>query len=381
MKKNFALISVILPMILFIFISCQKSEQKLPAAKGETQMEIKKDLFGTTPDGMPVDIYTLAIANGLKARIMTYGAIIVALEAPDRHGNFADVTLGYDSLAGYIANNPYFGAVVGRYGNRIANGRFKLNGVEYQLATNNGPNHLHGGVKGFDKVVWQAEPVQTDSTIGLKLTYLSPDGEEGYPGNLAATVTYTLTRQNELKVSYEATTDKATPINLTHHSYFNLAGQGDILGHELTLVADRFTPVDATLIPTGELKPVQGTPMDFTTPHAIGERIDQVPDGYDHNFVLNNDDGSMALAAQLYDPSTGRLLEIYTTEPGIQFYSGNFLDGTITGKAGKVYQKHYGLCLETQHFPNSPNQAQFPPVILYPGVTYTHETVHRFLTR
>lgn len=343
-------------------------------------MDVQKESFGRIPDGQEVELYTLNNVHGLEARIMTYGAILVSLKIPDRNEKLSDITLGYDDLDGYIKENPYFGAVVGRCGNRIAKGKFTLDGVEYQLATNNGENHLHGGLKGFDKVVWKAKPVKEDNAVGVKLVYLSKDGEEGYPGNLSSTVTYTLTNNNELRISYEATTDKATPINLTHHSYFNLAGQGacDILGHELVLNADRYTPVDKGLIPTGEIKLVKGTPMDFTIPQPIGARIAEVEGGYDHNYVLNNTNDSMVLAARVFEPTSGRVMEIYTTEPGVQFYSGNFLDGSITGKSGKVYYKHYGFCLETQHFPDSPNKSQFPSVILRPGETYMHQTVHKF---
>ncbi len=345
-------------------------------------MSIKKQAFGKTKDGKDVDLYKLTNANGLKTEIMTYGGIVRTLDVPDRNGNFADIVLGYDTLGEYIENNPYFGALVGRCGNRIAKGKFTLDGVEYTLATNNGPNHLHGGVKGFDKVVWDAEPMEDKTSIGLKLTYLSKDGEEGYPGNLNCTVIYTLTNDNELKVSYEAETDKATVMNLTHHSYFNLAGHGsgDILGHELMLTADNFTPVDEGLIPTGEIKSVKGTLMDFTKPMPIGARIAQVKGGYDHNYVLNNSDGSLALAASVYEPKSGRVMEIFTTEPAIQFYSGNFLDGSNKGK-GAVYNKHDGFCLETQHFPDSPNKPNFPSVVLRPGEKYTHLTVHKFSAR
>ncbi|MGA2586161.1 MAG: aldose epimerase family protein [Candidatus Aminicenantales bacterium] len=342
-----------------------------------------KEPFGHLPDGSAVEIFTLKNDGGLKARLMTYGAILVSLEVPGRDGRPGDVVLGYDTLDGYVKNNPYFGAIVGRYGNRIAKGLFTLDGAAYKLAVNNGENHLHGGVRGFDKVVWAAEPVKETGAVGVKFTYLSKDGEEGYPGNLACAVTYRLTNDNELKISYEATTDKSTPVNLTHHSYWNLAGQGngDILRHELGLNADRYTPVDKGLIPTGELVPVKGTPMDFTTPTAIGRRIAQVEGGYDHNYVLNRTGEELSPAARLYDPQSGRTMEISTTEPGIQFYSGNFLDGTITGKSGKVYQKHYGLCLETQHFPDSPNKLNFPSTILKPGRVYKSLTVHKFSTR
>ena len=365
---------------------CEKETFALgePQAKIEKRatMNIKKESFGQTPDGRQIDLYALTNTNGLKAKIMTYGGILVSLEVPDRNGKLGDIVLGYDKLDGYIKNNPYFGSTVGRYGNRIAKGRFTLNGIEYQLTTNEGENHLHGGVKGFDKAVWNAEEVKTKESVGVKLTYLSKDGEQGYPGNLACTVIYTLTENDELKISYEATTDKATPINLTNHSYFNLTGgKRDILGQELMVDADRFTPVDDRLIPTGELKSVKNSPMDFTKPKTIGSRIDQVPGGYDHNYVLNSGGGTLALAAKVYEPTSGRVMEIHTTEPGFQFYSGNFLDGSITGKSGTVYKKHYGVCLETQHFPDSPNKPSFPSVILYPGRKYTHLTVHKFYTR
>jgi aldose 1-epimerase len=373
MKAGFVPILLLTVIVLFVF-GCDE-----PAKYGVKKMSIKKQAFGKTGDGKDVDLYTLTNANGLKTEIMTYGGIVRILEVPDRDGNLGDIVLGYDSLDEYIENNPYFGALVGRCGNRIAKGKFTLDGVEYTLATNNGPNHLHGGVKGFDKVVWDAEPMEDETSVGLKLTYLSKDGEEGYPGNLKCTVIYTLTNDNELKVSYEAETDKATVVNLTHHSYFNLAGHGsgDILAHELMLAADNFTPVDEGLIPTGEIKPVKGTLMDFTRPMPIGARIDQVRGGYDHNFVLNNSGGSLALAASVYEPNTGRVMEIFTTEPAIQFYSGNFLDGSNKGK-GAVYNKHNGFCLETQHFPDAPNKPGFPSIVLKPGDKYTHLTVHKF---
>ena len=370
--KHFA----ILVAVLIVF--SQSCTKQLPY--GGKKMSVEKEPFGKTADGKSVDLYTLTNDNGLRARITNYGAIVVSLEVPDRNGKLDDITLGFDALKGYLEGHPYFGAIVGRYGNRIGKGRFTLDGVEYKLATNNGPNHLHGGIKGFDKVVWEAEPVRDKGAVGVKLTYLSKNGEEGYPGNLKCTVVYTLTNSDELKISYEAETDKATPVNLTHHSYFNLAGQGegDILGHELTIDADRYTPVDEGLIPTGELRSVANSPMDFRTPKAIGARIAEVKGGYDHNFVLNSGGGPLTLAARVYEPSSGRVMVMYTTEPGLQFYSGNFLDGSITGKAGKVYHKHYGFCLETQHFPDSPNKPHFPSVILDPGETYTHVTVHTF---
>lgn len=345
-------------------------------------MSIDKQAFGKTKDGESIDLFTLTNTNGLKAKITTYGGIMTSLQVPDRNGSFADIVLGCDNPDGYIKGTPYFGALIGRFGNRIAKGRFTLDGVEYTLAVNNGPNHLHGGIKGFDKVVWNAEQMQTDEGPALKLTYRSCDGEEGYPGNLSCTVIYTLTNDNELKISYEAETDKATVINLTHHSYFNLGGynSGDILKHQIQINADHFTPVDETQIPTGEVKAVKGTLMDFTKPMVIGSRIEQVQGGYDHNYVLNNSNGSLAPAASAYEPKSGRVMEIFTTEPGVQFYTGNFLDGTVKGK-GVVYNKHAGFCLETQHFPDSPNKPDFPSVVLRPGEKYAQLTVHKFSAR
>ncbi|MDZ7374308.1 MAG: galactose mutarotase [candidate division KSB1 bacterium] len=352
-------------------------------------MQVTRGIFGKMPDGRAVEFFDLVNPNGLKARIITYGAIVVSLEVPDREGKLGDIVLGYDKLEKYLADSPYFGAIVGRYGNRIAKGRFVLDGVEYQLATNDGPNHLHGGLKGFDKVVWEGSPLQEEDAVGVQLTYLSPDGEEGYPGNLRATVVYRLTSQNELRIDYEATTDKPTIVNLTHHSYFNLAGQGsgDILGHVLQINADCFTPVDPGLIPTGELRSVEGTPFDFRQPIAIGERIDWDDEqlrfgrGYDHNFVLNSSGGTLALAATVYEPTSGRVMEVWTTEPGLQFYSGNFLDGHHVGKGGKVYGHRSGFCLETQHFPDSPNKPHFPSVVLRPGEKYHQTTIYRFSVR
>jgi len=347
-------------------------------------MNIERQPFGTAPDGKNVELFTLTNSQGTKAVITNYGGIVVSLYVPDRNGKLDDIVLGYETLDGYVKNLPYFGALIGRYGNRIAKGRFTLDGKTYQLAVNNGENHLHGGIKGFDKVVWDAETVVQDSAVGVKLTYLSKDGEEGYPGNLSCTVIYLLTEKNELKITYQAATDKATPINLTHHSYFNLAGQGngDILSHELMLNAEKFTPVDNGLIPTGEIEPVKGTPMDFTASKPIGRDIGQVSGGYDHNFILNSTGGGVMLAAKVYEPMSGRTMEVYTDEPGIQFYSGNFLDGTITPSTrGKVYNKHFGFCLEAQHFPDSPNRPNFPSTILRPGETYTQETIYVFYAK
>lgn len=346
------------------------------------QISIVRSDFGMTPDGQMADIYTLTNANGVVAKITNYGGIVTELHLPDRNGNFGDIVLGYKSLDKYIAGSPYFGALIGRYGNRIARGKFTLDGKQYTLATNNGINHLHGGDKGFDKVLWTARGITGSKGPTLELTYTSKDGEEGYPGKLTCKVTYWLTNDNELRIGYGAKTDKPTIINLTHHGYFNLAGHasGNILGHELTIDADYYNPVDEGMIPTGQIKAVSGTPMDFTKPHRIGERIDQIPGdpgGYDHNYVLNNKTGSLAKVATVHDPASGRIMKVYTTEPGLQFYSGNFLDGTNKGK-GTTYNKHNGFCLETQHFPDSPNQPDFPSVVLRPGQTYAYLTIYKF---
>lgn len=349
--------------------------------------------FGSTAEGDSIDVYTLRNSNGLTVRAINYGGIILSLEVPDRDGRLGDIALGYESLEAYEESSPYFGALIGRYANRIAGGRFELDGRTYTLAVNNGPNHLHGGLRGFDKVVWRARPIRSDSGVGVTFTYTSPDGEEGYPGTLVTEVTYTLTDRDELHVDYVATTDAPTPVNLTQHTYFNLAGAGDrdILDHELTIHADWFTPVDETLIPTGERSPVRGTPFDFTMPRTIGDYIDAEEDeqiafgeGYDHNFVLNRagvEEGDLSLAARVTEPVSGRVLEVYTTEPGMQFYSGNFLDGSLTGKRGVVYHRRHGFCLETQHFPNSPNEPGFPPTILRPDETYRSKTIWAFTTQ
>ncbi|CAN5893245.1 galactose mutarotase [soil metagenome] len=337
-----------------------------------------------------MELFTLLNANGVQLRFISYGGIILSLLVPDRNGEFADVTLGFDSLGGYLKEHPYFGALIGRYANRIARGRFTLAGQENTLATNDGPNHLHGGTQGFDRAVWEVEPFQDESGVGAALTYTSPAGEEGYPGELVVRATYTLNDQSELILDYHATTDRATPVNLTQHAYWNLAGEGegDILDHELLLGSSRFTPVDSTQIPTGEIRGVAGTPFDFTTSTAIGARIEQDDEqlrhggGYDHNFVLDRRAGEgLTLAARLYEPGSGRTLEVSTTEPGIQFYSGNFLDGTLVGKRGRVYERRTGLALETQHFPDSPNQPGFPSTILRPGEEYTSRTVYSFFVQ
>lgn len=337
--------------------------------------------FGQLPDGETITQFTLTNAHGLVAKIIDFGGIITELHAPDRDGRFADVVLGFDTLEPYRGDSPYFGALIGRHGNRIAKGRFTLDGREVQLPTNNGNNHLHGGPTGFDKVKWQAT-VDGDS---LRLAYRSPDGEQGYPGNLEATVTYLLTDDNELVVRFHAVTDKATPVNLTQHSYFNLKGEGSdtIEDHVLTLMADRYTPVDDTAIPTGELAPVEGTPMDFRKPKAIGERIATVgknPTGYDHNYVVNGEAGKLRPAARVEEPKTGRVMDVLTTEPGVQLYTGNYLDGKLKGKGGQPYDKHDAVCLETQHFPDSPNRPGFPSTVLRPGEEYHEVTVHRFPT-
>jgi aldose 1-epimerase len=372
-------------LLLTVFVSLVMGRETAPA-KHENQ--VRKESFGKTRDGRPVALFTLTNSQGLEVRAINYGGIIVSLRVPDKSGKLGDIVLGYDTVEPYLNNPTYFGAIVGRYANRIAKATFTLDGVKYTLAKNDGPNSLHGGVDGFNKRLWEAKEFKNGKGVGVAFSYLSKDGEEGYPGNLKVKVTYTLTDENQLMVNYEATTDKATPLNLSQHSYFNLAGEGngDILGHHLMLNADRFTPVDKTLIPTGELRPVQGTPMDFTQSTAIGARINQdyeqlvLGHGYDHNWVINRKDNSLVLAARVHEPTSGRVLEVFTTQPGVQFYSGNFLDGTITGKHGHVYKQRFGFCLETQHFPDSPNHPDFPSTILRPGQTFHSETVFKFST-
>lgn len=357
-------------------ISCVKNES-VPSAAGPAS-------YGKTAEGEEVTLYTLTNAKGMRATVTNYGARVVSLMAPDRTGAMADVVLGFDSLDGYLKDNPYFGAIVGRYGNRIAKGRFTLDGTEYKLAVNNGANSLHGGLRGFDKHVWTGK----QDGQKLELTYVSRDGEEGYPGTMSTTVLYTLTDDNQLRIDYTITTDKATVHNVTNHSYFNLAGagEGDILGHQLTIYADRFTPVDEGLIPTGELKPVEKTPFDFRQPHAIGERIEaddqqiKFGKGYDHNYVLNGATGTLNPAVKVTEPKSGRVMEVSTTEPGVQFYTGNFLDGTLTGKDGKAYKQRYAFCLETQHFPDSPNHPDFPTTTIKPGEKYQSTTIYKFGT-
>jgi aldose 1-epimerase len=360
-----------------------------PSAVGASQPRIEKDAFGTTPDGASVDRYTLTNGRGMRVRILTYGGIVQSIEVPDRRGRTANVALGFDDITDYVESSPYFGSITGRYANRIANGRFTLDGVTHQLALNDGPNHLHGGTVGFDKRIWQATEIRDRGSVGLALTYTSPAGEENYPGTLDVTVTYRLTQDNTISVDYRATTDAPTVVNLTNHTYFNLAGEGtgSIEDHRLTLNASRYTPVNDTLIPTGAIDPVAGTPMDFRRPTAIGERIRDgfeqlvLGHGYDHNYVLDRrTDGSLEQAAKVADPESGRVLTIRTTEPGIQFYSGNFLDGTLVGTGGRTYRQGDGFALETQHFPDSPNQPQFPSTELRPGDTYRTSTTYQFST-
>jgi len=380
-KTSTAILSLTAAAALVLGGCAQKVQKK------ETPMSssINKTPFGQTADGTPVDLYTLKNAAGMEVAVTTYGARIVKLMAPGRNGAFDDVVLGFDNLQGYLGNNPYFGAIVGRYGNRIAKGHFKLDGKDYKLAVNDGPNALHGGLKGFDKVVWTGREVP-GADPSVELTYVSKDDEEGYPGTLTEKVTYTLTAANELRIDYASTTDKDTVANVTNHSYFNLAGQGkgDILNHVVQLNAAKMTPVDAGLIPTGELKSVEGTPFDFRTPTAIGARVNATDEqlkragGYDHNFVIDGAPGTLRLAARVTEPTSGRVLEVSTTEPGVQFYIGNFLDGTVQGKGGVAYAKRTGFCLETQHFPDSPNHPAFPTTTVKPGAGYKSTTVFKF---
>lgn len=368
---------VILAVVAAIGVTGCKDAKDKDKAADMTNIKVTKADWGET-DGKKVYLYTLTNSNGVEVKITNYGGIITSWLAHGKNGEKANIVLGFDSLSTYLAGHPYFGALIGRYGNRIGKGIFKIDTATYKLATNNDENHLHGGNKGFDKVVWDAK--EGDSTASLTLTYLSKDGEEGYPGNLNVTVVYTLTDDNELLIDYTATTDKATVVNLTSHSYFNLTGDAsnNILGHSLQVNADRYTPVDAGLIPTGELKEVKGTPFDFLTPHTIGERIAAVDGGYDHNFVLSRKGADLELVATLSDSASGRKLEVFTTEPGLQFYSGNFLDGKLKSPDGKAINKHAALCLETQHYPDSPNKPAFPTTLLKPGETY--HTVTKYKT-
>lgn len=378
MKTSTAFLSLATAALLLS--GCAEKKKETPMSSS-----ITKASFGKTAEGALVDLYTLKNASGMEVAIATFGGRIVSLKAPGRNGQFTDVVLGFDNMEGYLGEHPYFGALVGRYGNRIAKGQFKLDGKTYKLAINNGVNALHGGLKGFDKVVWTAREVPGGDP-SVELTYVSKDGEEGYPGSLTEKVTYSLTAANELKIEYSATTDKDTVVNVTNHSYFNLAGQGhgDILSHVLQLNAAKFTPVDAGLIPTGELKNVEGTPFDFRQPTVIGSRINAEDEqikrggGYDHNFVVDGSAGTLRLAARVSEPTSGRMLEVSTTEPGVQFYTGNFLDGTVKGKGGVAYAKRTGFCLETQHFPDSPNHPDFPTTALKAGAEYNSTTVFKF---
>jgi aldose 1-epimerase len=382
------LLAAALPLTLVFVVGCTK-----PAPTTPTQEQTSKPVnplvtrqdFGKTATGESVDIFTLTNASGMKARIANYGGIIVSIETPDRDGKFGDVLHGFDSLAGYLGDHPHFGTLIGRYGNRIGRAKFTLDGQTYNLAVNNGENHLHGGLQGFGRKLWKARVRDEAPEASIELKYTSKDGEENYPGNLDVTVVYTLTAANALEIHYTATTDKKTVVNLTNHAYFNLSGSGDILGHEVTINASKFTPVDKGLIPTGELKPVAGTPFDFTKSTAIGARINDPKDqqiafggGYDHNWVLDRTAEGMFLAARVFDPKSGRVMEVSTMEPGLQFYTGNFLNGTIQGKGGVTYAKRSAFCMETQHFPDSPNKPQFPSVVLEPGKTYHTATAYRF---
>jgi len=380
MKRSVILIiALAAALLLTLGSACNKPGE----AEGPS---ISSAPFGQTAEGQAVALYTLKNSRGTTVKITPWGGVVTTIIVPDRNGTMGDVALGFDALAGYTDAVPYFGALIGRYGNRIAKGAFALDGTVYTLPVNNGANHLHGGPRGFDKVLWTAGPVQPGKP-SLTLTYVSKDGEAGYPGNLTATVIYTLTEADELEIDYTAITDKKTAVNLTNHTYFNLAGVGDILAHEVQIDADRYTPVDDGLIPTGELAPVDNTPFDFRTPTAIGARINDEDvqikrgNGYDHNWVLNGAMGSMRKVAAVFEPLSGRVLEVLTTEPGLQFYTGNFLDGTLTGKAGQVYGFRSGFCMETQHYPDSPNQPAFPSTVLNPGETYKTRTIYKFTTR
>jgi len=373
---------VLLLTILICIVSGPVAAAKHTASSSEAAVETSK--FGSLDDGTAIDLYTLKNAKGATAKVITYGATLTELWVPDRTGKLGDVVLGFDNLQGYVGKHPFFGATVGRVANRIAKGKFTLDGKEYSLEINDPPNSLHSGSKDLSRMVWKAEPVHERNGSAVRFTYNSPDGDEGFPGNLSVTVLYRLTNNNELQLEYTAKTDKATPVNLTNHSYFNLDGDKNILAEVLQLNAEKYTPVDATLIPMGEIRAVKGTPLDFTHPVAIGAHIAEMqgnPGGYDHNFVLSAEAGKLKFAARVFAAASGRQMEVWTTEPGVQFYSGNFLDGTITGKRGVVYGKHSGFCLETQHYPDAVNQPTFPSVILRPGSIYSTQTIYKFSTR
>lgn len=379
MTQNSLLITLLMVMLCIVPRSGAQSQTKALVSG------ISVDKFAKLA-GQDVLIYTLRNSKGIELRVMNYGGIIISLNVPDREGRSADIVLGFDNFEGYEGNSPYFGAIIGRYANRIANGEFSLEGNKYKLAKNNGTNSLHGGTKGFDKVLWRSETIESEHSRGIAFTYVSKNGEEGYPGTLKTTVVYTLTDNNELILEYQAITDKASPVNLSQHSYFNLAGEGskDVLSHVLTINADRFTPVDKTLIPTGELRTVRQTPFDFTKPTAMGAHVDEneeqltIAGGYDHNFVINKSGLEPSLAARVYEPASGRVIEVYTDQPGLQFYSGNFLDGSIKGKHGHRYGRRSGFCLEAQHFPDSPNHPNFPSTILKPGEVFRSKTIYKF---
>ena len=373
MKRTiFFLIGLVILMICF-------SEESSKQNTGDSRLFIDREKFGQTNEGVSVDLFTLTNDNGLTVKITNYGGIVTSMLVPDKMGNYEDVVLGFDNLQNYLDGHPYFGSLIGRYANRIAKGMFELKGVLYYLAANNGENHLHGGNRGFDKVVWDSEPFVEENEVGLNLSYLSKDMEEGYPGNLNVKVTYRLTNENQLIIDYFAETDKACPVNLTHHSYFNLtAGKENILNHKVMINANSYVGIDNNLIPTGQIRDLIGTEMDFTLPKIIGSRIDMVDGGYDHCYIINKNPDDMSLIARVHEETSGRIMEVYSTEPGVQFYSGNFLDGSIKGKNGIMYEKHFGFCLETQHFPDSPNQKDFPSTILYPGESYTYSTIYEF---
>ena len=395
MKKSLHAFPILLILVFFsVLFQCKEAIKEDTSKKSEDMTEdkiaITQSEFGKTKDGLVVNQYTLKNRNGVEMNVINYGGRITSLKVPNKSGEFENVILGFDNLEAYEADNPFFGALIGRYGNRIANGKFNLNGEEYALATNDGSNHLHGGVDGYDRVVWEAEPIEEgseDST--LKLTYLSKDGEEGYPGNLNVTVVYTLTNDNAVEVTYEATTDKSTVVNLTQHAYFNLTGDfsKDILNHDVVIDADTYLPVDETLIPTGEIRKVEGTPFDFTSPKKIGKEINADNEqlkrgkGYDHCWVLNGKKGNMRFVASAFDEDSGRFMEILSTEPAIQFYTGNFLDGTLPMPNRGTYNHRTGFCLETQHYPDSPNQEKFPSTVLNPGETYKTKTTFKFSTK
>ena len=377
MKFKSFIRSASLIIIMMVAVSaCKTGSSSGDKDKQNPNCMVEKSFFGITPEGDSATLYTLKNEKGYIVKITNYGGIVTEIHTPDKNGNMGNICLGFDNLDQYLEGHPYFGAIVGRYANRIAKATFELDGEKYQLAVNNGNNTLHGGLKGFDKVLWNPEIISCDERAALKLSYMSPDGEEGYPGNLNVTVTYELLI-DQFFMTYEAETDKATPINLTNHAYFNLAGEGTILDHILYLNASNYTPVNDELIPTGEIASVEGTPFDFRKPMSIGARIDEVPGGYDHNYVLDKEEGEKALAARILDPKSGRFVEVTTTEPGVQLYTSNFLDGTL--KSGdKVYVKNYALCLETQHFPDSPNQPDFPNTILKPGEKFVSQTILKF---